>query len=564
MKIDHYFLILSLAFFGVGNILRFARWNLICNAAHIYQRKLDFIAYFIGRSLNLVLPFKSGDLIRIAVVKKKEDALPTTILLGIERLIDLFFLLVLSIFFSFQIKIDVLTLVFVFVITSTVLIIFSFLRWKFSKSKVVSITLWSLKRVISRRVIIKTILMSLPIVMIFVAGNFFLLKWLKGATPLHSLIENQLTVTSAFRLPFSDKYNLLILVSCLVPIIFTTHLSKYFKLESGWTSRLKNNNEIEKLAFFEIRNANRFAKVLLFPGEKIEKVFQGGSNAITYLTFGRNGYRVRKSARGVGKETLRQQFNYLGSFEDEDRIPMVSIDQDTYDYFGYSMEYFEDHQTLNTYLKNTNSQEQIFGDLLKDYESCFFRGEDAQMGDIGSYAHEKFDRLRKHVKKSSHQDKSWATISSKLLNQIGVMEDYVLLNCHDTKVGNSHGDFSASNILYDGHTFRYIDLLPKSPHSSIESDMAKLYLSILIELEDRTLLQNTDSNFQEMTSFLSVGAIETAEVLLKLLSTKISEQVVFSHAVLHFARILPYRITNVDSAIYWEEVLAKTLVHIEV
>jgi hypothetical protein len=94
--------------------------------------------------------------------------------------------------------------------------------------------------------------------------------------------------------------------------------------------------------------------------------------------------------------------------------------------------------------------------------------------------------------------------------------------------------------------------------------MAKLYLSILIDLEERTHLQNTDSNFQEITSFLSVGAIETAEVFLKLLSTRISEQVIFSHSVLHFARILPYRITNVNSALYWEEVLANTLVHMEV
>jgi hypothetical protein len=331
-----------------------------------------------------------------------------------------------------------------------------------------------------------------------------------------------------------------------------------FQLKKNWNYRNLHQVNITEIAHFEIRNRRRFAKISIRSNENIVKVFQGGSNAITYLTLGSNGFRVRKSARDNGMETLLSQFKYMQSFGEIPAIPRVELDQNTNDYFGYGLKYYEEFQTLSEYLNSRSDPSLAFLRLRSNYEEIFTRTLGGDNADLDIYFKVKFERLNDLI--NSNFDGYFIDSKRYRLFKEDIMfvRDSILKKVAVERLSRSHGDFSASNILFDETSFVYIDLLAPNQHSTVESDWGKLSLSLLIELEERTHLQSIGFE-EESIAKLSADGIHLFNILQETLSVFYDCRNISHHVLLHFVRVIPYRVSNPESAKYWFELFHESI-----
>jgi len=549
---------LSILLFTFANLLRFARWNMLCNSGHVYQSNVDFHTYFLGRILNLLLPLKLGDTIRLLVVKRKKHLLPTLLILGIERSLDAIFFLILAIALNIKVQIDGLTLGFIFTITVVLAILFSFLRFHLAKSNVLRLSLWTLKRIVSRKVAIKSILYSLLITLCILFATTALSKSSIYHSDTFTMLDNQISVQVSLPALKMEALFVVILASCLIPSVLLFLNPNLFHLRLNPNKSGLQEDNISEIAYFEILNNRKFAKINLNTHEKIEKVFQGGSNAITYLTVGPDGFKVRKSAREIGMATLVSQFQYMKSFADVPAVPNVVVDQNSKNYFGYGLEYYETYDTLNEYLISRTDALDIFSKLRDHHGIIFsqeFQGDNSKIQD---YFRPKFLRLYDLVDLNYDGYHVDSKKCKQFKTDVKFVESVVLNQIKTEKLRRSHGDFSASNILYDGRSFVYIDLLAPNEHSTIESDWGKLLLSLIIELEKRIVLQTRGLGIYSNTELTSSG-INLSDNLQESLKNFYDSKNISRHALLHFVRVLPYRVKDPESAKYWFELLHETI-----
>jgi hypothetical protein len=126
------------------------------------------------------------------------------------------------------------------------------------------------------------------------------------------------------------------------------------------------------------------------------------------------------------------------------------------------------------------------------------------------------------------------------------------------RLRRSHGDFSASNILFSETSFVYIDLLAPNEHSTVESDWGKLSLSLLIGLEERIHLQSIGFE-DDSIAHLSPDGIHLFDNLQEILSAFYDCKNISHHVLLHFVRVIPYRVSNPESAKYWFELFHESI-----
>jgi hypothetical protein len=556
-----YKILLAISVFTYGNVLRYQRWALLCDTAHIYQSKRDFYSYFTGRILNFIVPLKLGDLVRFSTVSRKDHLLPMAVIFGFERFIDLVFFFSIALLFHFQLNIDAVTIAFGLLSFVGILVIFSAARLRLARVKIILLTLWSLKRMISRKIFYRIIFQSFCIVSCIVIGSYFLWSHLDSTKQVGALMSDQLSVRFDFFWSELDSITSVLILSCLLPMIIPN--SKWFPAKySAEKTRINRHSDIESIAFFELTNKNKFSKIHLSPGERIERVFQGGSQAITYLTFAQNQFRVRKSARGLGKDVLEEQFRYMSSFKKYEAIPLLKIDQNSNDYFGYSMEFYENFKPLNELMYELSARRKIFNLLFENHQLIFEQNLDLPVPNFAEFIQIKIDRLLTMTQDYFQRNNSSDQAILIFRREIEEIKERLLRTKSIEQTIRSHGDFSASNILFDGRSFRYIDLLPPSIHSSRQSDFGKLFLTLLIELESRITNLNKDPSLLCLAPKLTLDGINHANDLANAISMHLDLERLKDHALLHLIRVLPYRITNEASANYWIYLFHEVYMHL--
>ena len=99
---------LAIAAVVLGLFLKVWRWAILVKNYHIRASKAKlFSAYFVGQAVNILLPLRGGELVRIGFFADEPKVLPeiaTTVVL--EKYLDLLALCVCGIWISFQISLD--------------------------------------------------------------------------------------------------------------------------------------------------------------------------------------------------------------------------------------------------------------------------------------------------------------------------------------------------------------------------------------------------------------------------------------------------------------------------
>lgn len=102
-NVNKYYLMISVIVILITILIKSVRWYYILKPLDMNDKKIAFGSYFIGQATNEVLPTGSGELARLAILKKYTNKSfmwfsPSIIL---ERLYDMFLLLILSISFAY-------------------------------------------------------------------------------------------------------------------------------------------------------------------------------------------------------------------------------------------------------------------------------------------------------------------------------------------------------------------------------------------------------------------------------------------------------------------------------
>ena len=123
-NIDLYFFIPALLYFFIYPIIGIERWRLMINTKYDLDFKTAFRIYFIGETLNLILPSKAGDLSKAYFVKKFKgySASYATSTVVFEKILDLMAISTLFLigFSLAKTSFDFLNIIFGFIIFITI------------------------------------------------------------------------------------------------------------------------------------------------------------------------------------------------------------------------------------------------------------------------------------------------------------------------------------------------------------------------------------------------------------------------------------------------------------
>jgi len=105
-EVNKIYLLISSVILLITMLIKSLRWYYILKPLGPVNRKIAFGSYFIGQATNEILPTGSGELARLTILKKHTNRSftwfsPSVIL---ERLYDMFLLLVLSIFLAYKVE----------------------------------------------------------------------------------------------------------------------------------------------------------------------------------------------------------------------------------------------------------------------------------------------------------------------------------------------------------------------------------------------------------------------------------------------------------------------------
>lgn len=109
-SVDPSWLMLTILCTIIGLGLKLWRWNILLNNYHLPTSFIKlFSAYFVGQAVNIVLPLRGGEVVRIGYLAKDKKTLPgVTSTIVMEKYLDILALTVSCIFVSLYISVDTL------------------------------------------------------------------------------------------------------------------------------------------------------------------------------------------------------------------------------------------------------------------------------------------------------------------------------------------------------------------------------------------------------------------------------------------------------------------------
>ena len=103
-----FYIAVSVSLVILGLSLKLLRWRLFIKNYHLQASNLElFSAYFVGQAMNIILPFRGGELVRLGYFSHQPRSIPavaSTIM--IEKYLDLLALIVCAFFVSLKFSVD--------------------------------------------------------------------------------------------------------------------------------------------------------------------------------------------------------------------------------------------------------------------------------------------------------------------------------------------------------------------------------------------------------------------------------------------------------------------------
>jgi hypothetical protein len=316
-------------------------------------------------------------------------------------------------------------------------------------------------------------------------------------------------------------------------------------------SYVENLNLISPQLIVENESSNRELgnSFLAFAtDEKILRVFQGGSGALTLLVKDRrNDFIVRKVAWGKDEaETLRNQFQYINESRNS-YFPFVEKRLDSTLAFCYEMEYLENFTNLENVVHSNLDID--WGNLLSHYENAF--PETGINVDVNhrDFIEDKMQKLRSETAKILKSN-GRSEILIQIDQSLKYFANYAKKVDYSPPFYKTHGDLSTTNIMLNKESLvKFIDVSNKHGIASRSMDIGKLYFSLNSGYEafNQGLGTFTHGDETELLQVQSLRSKEAAEKLKRVLVSRYGLETFLEiqfYSIVHCWRVIPYRFRN--------------------
>lgn len=399
-SLNIYFFILSVLFFILALIIRAIRWDLLLVNGVKVEKKYLTVYNAISSILNLVFPFRLGDISRIYFLSRLHNIRLSISISSIvqEKLLDIFYLFLIStIFYLFTttniiniINIVLAVLFFIFLINVYELRRFLLKISLIFNRKLRSIIfeiIWLIRTQLKFKVYLKrrcTSLSSIMWLLYFISYYFLSLSLNINITEIIHILHNA-PMDSRISFFQNNEYSFYIILFIVTPSIITTFsvfiftLSKMSSLKKilssigkyysqnhhGFNSFFSYDSNASYEKFFEQFYSLDSLKILdnlntIFTNDKIENFYSvGSSGAFVVLVTNKNKeHFIRKITSRNSYRKLMKQYNWL--IETKKNLPVIKpynfYSSKNYCYFD--MKFDNEYISLDTWI-NQNSEKDI-------------------------------------------------------------------------------------------------------------------------------------------------------------------------------------------------------------
>lgn len=544
-----------------ANFLRIYRWNTWLLSIHQKPGHRTLIAYCAGQILNLVLPLKMGDLVRVLFSRRRKlEIIGITCLLISERLLDS--ISVLTTFMILRIPLNLflvlITSICVTIIVSNRLLGYSLVKRFFNNNETIKLVIWTIRKANQRIVLRKQVITTSVIWVIQIASDVLIIKFKLGQDIFSDVSKQYLsrlyevTANPSFE-AYSNQRAFLFGAVTINTVLLLSILKTKLRQVIGFVNETKTEHEkLARIEFDHFSGDLKSFRAITQPEEMLIGTFESGSNSHVVLLVRSDGLKVvRKFSEFEDSNSLRNQFQLIQSYQNKSfGFPKARKVHDKENFFCYEMDYLEECVTLHEIVKQPNVDfQKLFKDIDLQYRNLFIDIQKTDKGAAWNYVDVKVNRFI-----SSLSGHSFSRDSQPLIDELHttlisrkVQLAEVIQESHQIK---GHGDFSSTNIMVGKKRIVFIDPLPNQLWSTKTVDWAKLYFSTSSQFEDTLVRMRNKDGVLDNSSSSHISIINFSESarVLEFLRTFcvqdlcISEEALKANAALHCLRVVPYRL----------------------
>lgn len=594
---------LSIILVTVVNIIKVKRLSLFIEPYEEINTKNQLQALSISNILNLILPFRSGNIIRALYVGKKMEngvsfAIATIL---VEIFLDFICVSIIYIVFALIGFVQFKNILFFIIATAIIILILLFIKYlkKYVKNiiyKISSIfnkkielkllktsyfTIVSLENIIYRISKIKLIFYSFLLWVTNIISCLLLDLYIGNDTyklyDVFNFLNSSVGVSSSLVLNFKlfDKdifYILLIYTTVSNILLFVySFIIKNKIVDNKKVNILPITKKTDRLNSLE----DYFNGVESFDFKKYLKInedvailenFSAGSNATTLLCSANGKTFYRKLSFGDDASKLNDQIKWI--HEHEKKLKLTSIINEHYEkgICYYDMPFVNDASTCFSYVHTTpfdeafNTIKACFNDLDKNLHSVNRRSADKDT--ITKYIDSKvlknIEKIEngEYIKPLNKYD--YIYINGKKYHNLSYFKKYLNKEFlskifENDPISDIHGDFTIENIVCikgkKKNNYYIIDPNTGNVHDSPYLDYAKFLQSIHggYEFLMNTKEVNYKGNKIEFIFTKSSTYNKLYDEFFKIMKDKFGEDGVLSihfHEVIHWLRLMPYKINK--------------------
>ena len=375
------------------------------------------------------------------------------------------------------------------------------------------------------------------------------------------------------------RYSVWLLLFLLFPLLILMIYTKTRRCMLGnkeesdrnrtYEKMIPHLNETERLTFLEnyfSGSSKEYIRTYLRinHGVSVVRDYSAGSNATTILCIDEKQTFYRKYVIGKDKDKLQDQIDWLKKYQDKLPLPTILREEQGENYCVYDMEYHPEAVPFFQYIHSVSVDEGW--SILKKALECLNRGLYRTTEKPWNE-----DAVEQYIEKKVYHNLQTIQSDSKCLHDLW---EYDTLVINGTTYKNFkfyekwfekdnlkhifsndvcceiHGDLTIENIIgerAEERTFYFIDPNTGNLHESKALDYAKLLQSLHGGYEFLMAVSNYEIKGNEIRFFATRSMIyeqiyKKFDSYLRSIMTPEEVRSVYFHEVIHFLRLLPYKI----------------------
>lgn len=590
-------LLLSMILMLIGHFFKVRRWGQFIKVYENPDTPNLLMSIGIGHSINIIIPYRVGDIVRIILSGRKmkngyTNAIATVFIdLYLDTIVVSFLFIVFCFFSNSQAIHDALIL---YVVLFSLIVLGTVILVRFKKE--VKQLLEKICSLFNDRIKLKLLYMFWAVISAFKdikdklnRKEFIINTFGIWASYMVSyLLMSRISINYGYS--FGDIFSILFtsrsiniitagsefsfLFTCylVLPLVVVMILGLILRNKTA-DGTIKSENrfllpqlsDIDKLAFLNAYFSNEDKNVIenyldINKDVLIEKDLSSGSNAVTLLCFKENKRFFRKYAFGENGKKLNEQIEWIENHSESIKLCRIINKKIENNYCLFDMEYVDDSCGLFTFIHSYPFKEAkiLLRKIINDLEKNLYEKKDLDsIANIEKYIQSKVTNNLDKICNSRGVIKQLAKYDTITINGVEYRNIKMLKKMFDLErlktifkndpISDIHGDLTVENIICRNTDYYLIDPNSSNIHNTKFIDYAKLLQSLhgqyefLMRTNYVRISDNKIEYYDNVTSAYEKLYKEFRKILEKMFSYE-EMRSIYYHELINWLRLLPYKI----------------------